>query len=189
MIFISWATHWFKLEIEIPHEWVGREVRLVWDSESEALIWRDGEPIQVKRQTLPLDSVWFINSGLYFASNFVDNHMTYFFQGLSSELKRIYYVLSKKFDPVRESRWTSFQINVVVRFKFQNFLCRTTLYIEMACNKVLGVGDGDFIKPPKSDKQFTLRRAEILIFDRKVYDLLLDFEVLIDIIKVLKMLL
>lgn len=41
-----WSTHWFKVEIEIPAEWEGREVHLLWDSSSEACVWQDGEPMQ-----------------------------------------------------------------------------------------------------------------------------------------------
>src|SRR6218665_1662926 len=42
-----WSTHWFQLEMEIPETWIGEEVQLVWDSESEALVWKDGVPLQV----------------------------------------------------------------------------------------------------------------------------------------------
>jgi alpha-mannosidase len=41
-----WSTHWFKVEIDIPDEWHGREVHLLWDSASEGCIWRDGQPVQ-----------------------------------------------------------------------------------------------------------------------------------------------
>lgn len=41
-----WSTHWFQLEMEIPETWIGEEVQLVWDSESEALVWKDGVPLQ-----------------------------------------------------------------------------------------------------------------------------------------------
>ncbi|EFA80368.1 alpha-mannosidase [Heterostelium album PN500] len=42
----SWATYWFKLDIEVPSTMKGKEVHLLWNSNSEALIWRDGVPIQ-----------------------------------------------------------------------------------------------------------------------------------------------
>ncbi|HEY9075738.1 MAG TPA: alpha-mannosidase [Anaerolineaceae bacterium] len=41
-----WSTHWVKVEIRIPEEWRGREVHLLWDSNSEACVWQDGEPLQ-----------------------------------------------------------------------------------------------------------------------------------------------
>ncbi len=41
-----WSTHWFKVEIHIPHEWQGQEVHLRWDSSSEACVWQDGIPLQ-----------------------------------------------------------------------------------------------------------------------------------------------
>lgn len=41
-----WSTHWFRVEINIPREWHGRRVDLLWDSCSEACVWQDGEPMQ-----------------------------------------------------------------------------------------------------------------------------------------------
>ncbi len=41
-----WATHWVRVEIEIPEVWNGREVHLLWDSTSEACVWQDGVPRQ-----------------------------------------------------------------------------------------------------------------------------------------------
>ena len=46
--YYRWTTHWFKVEIELPPDWVGEEVRFRWNSNSEALIWIDGKPIQVR---------------------------------------------------------------------------------------------------------------------------------------------
>lgn len=34
--------------MEVPNEWVGQEVWLRWDSQTEAMLWNeDGEPLQV----------------------------------------------------------------------------------------------------------------------------------------------
>ena len=44
-----WATHWFRIDVQVPKEWVGSEVRLRWNSGSEALVWIDGCPKQVKK--------------------------------------------------------------------------------------------------------------------------------------------
>lgn len=41
-----WSTHWFRVEIEIPTRWSGREVHFLWDSSSEAEVWMDGHPMQ-----------------------------------------------------------------------------------------------------------------------------------------------
>lgn len=41
-----WSTHWFRIEIEIPIAWAGKEVHFLWDSSSEAEIWEDGHPLQ-----------------------------------------------------------------------------------------------------------------------------------------------
>ncbi|XP_006817807.1 alpha-mannosidase 2C1-like [Saccoglossus kowalevskii] len=52
----------------------------------------------------------------------------------------------------------------------------------MACNEMFGTGNG-LINPPDKNKLFTLSKAEIVIFDRDVYNLIMDFEVLIGIVK------
>ena len=41
-----WSTHWVKVELDIPSEWIGQEVHLLWDSSSEACVWQDGQPLQ-----------------------------------------------------------------------------------------------------------------------------------------------
>ncbi len=41
-----WSTHWFRVEIDIPTAWAGREVHFLWDSSSEAEVWQDGKPMQ-----------------------------------------------------------------------------------------------------------------------------------------------
>ncbi|MCL5994751.1 MAG: alpha-mannosidase [Chloroflexi bacterium] len=41
-----WSTHGFKVDIEIPQNWKGHEVHLLWDSSSEACVWEDGQPLQ-----------------------------------------------------------------------------------------------------------------------------------------------
>ena len=41
-----WSTHWFRVEIEIPQDWAGKEVHFLWDSCSEAQVWEDGKPMQ-----------------------------------------------------------------------------------------------------------------------------------------------
>lgn len=54
----------------------------------------------------------------------------------------------------------------------------------MACNTLFGAGNG-LINPPVPDKTFTLSQAEIAVFDRDVYQLMLDIETLHDMAKVL----
>ncbi len=41
-----WATFWFRLSADVPEAWAGERVDLLWDSRSEATLWRDGEPVQ-----------------------------------------------------------------------------------------------------------------------------------------------
>ncbi|XP_031572230.1 alpha-mannosidase 2C1-like [Actinia tenebrosa] len=42
----TWSTHWFKVIIDIPEEWTGERVHFRWNSESEAMVWQNGKPIQ-----------------------------------------------------------------------------------------------------------------------------------------------
>jgi len=41
-----WSTHWFRVEIDIPAAWAGKEVHFLWDSTSEATVWENGSPMQ-----------------------------------------------------------------------------------------------------------------------------------------------
>lgn len=43
-----WWTCWFRVELVIPEAWVGQEVHLCWESDGESLVWRDGQPVQVR---------------------------------------------------------------------------------------------------------------------------------------------
>lgn len=54
----------------------------------------------------------------------------------------------------------------------------------MACNGMFGAGDNGMIKPPDLNKQFTLSCCEVAVFDRRVYNLLRDIELLYDLAKV-----
>ena len=43
----TWATVWWRIEAEIPKEWQGEEVHLLWDAGCEGLVWSaDGVPLQ-----------------------------------------------------------------------------------------------------------------------------------------------
>ncbi|KAJ3042014.1 hypothetical protein HDV00_008306 [Rhizophlyctis rosea] len=42
----TWSTHWFKVSVDIPYDLAGEEVVLIFDPDSEAMIWStDGEPL------------------------------------------------------------------------------------------------------------------------------------------------
>jgi alpha-mannosidase len=41
-----WSTHWFRVDIRIPDEWRGQEVHLLFNSNSEACVWENGQPLQ-----------------------------------------------------------------------------------------------------------------------------------------------
>ncbi|XP_053742227.1 alpha-mannosidase 2C1 isoform X1 [Synchiropus splendidus] len=42
----TWWTCWFKVSMNIPATWRGQEVHLLWESDGEAMVWREGEPVQ-----------------------------------------------------------------------------------------------------------------------------------------------
>ncbi|NXT84920.1 MA2C1 mannosidase, partial [Zapornia atra] len=60
-----------------------------------------------------------------------------------------------------------------------------TLYVELACNGLFGAGKGSMIAPPDPDRRFTLSKAELVVFNRNVYELLVDLEILLDMAKLL----
>lgn len=45
-----WWTCWFKVTLKIPESWRGKEVHLLWESDGEAMVWRDEQPVQVMKQ-------------------------------------------------------------------------------------------------------------------------------------------
>ncbi|CAH2273484.1 alpha-mannosidase 2C1 [Pelobates cultripes] len=127
----TWWTCWFKVQLSIPKNWLGKEVHLVWESDGEGMVWKDGEPIQ----------------------------------GLTKEGQKTSYVLTnalKDQDPHS-----------------------MTLYIEVACNGLFGAGQGSMIAPVDAHKMFMLQKAELAIFHRDVQELLLDFEIIYDMAKLL----
>ncbi|XP_035191627.1 alpha-mannosidase 2C1 isoform X3 [Oxyura jamaicensis] len=60
-----------------------------------------------------------------------------------------------------------------------------TLYVELACNGLFGAGKGTMIAPPDPDRRFTVSKAELVVFNRDVYELLVDLEILLDMAQLL----
>jgi alpha-mannosidase len=54
----QWATYWFRVAATVPETWAGRRVDLLFDTGSEATLWRGGEPVRglnaPHRTTAPL---------------------------------------------------------------------------------------------------------------------------------------
>ena len=42
----AWATFWFRGQVNVPTNWRGCRVDLLWDSQSEATLWGDGQSLQ-----------------------------------------------------------------------------------------------------------------------------------------------
>ncbi|CAJ0832316.1 13763_t:CDS:10 [Entrophospora sp. SA101] len=43
----SWSTHWFRVNVQIPNNWVNEEVQLLWNANNEGMVWTiDGLPLQ-----------------------------------------------------------------------------------------------------------------------------------------------
>ena len=55
----------------------------------------------------------------------------------------------------------------------------------MACNEMFGAGEGGLINPANPDRYFTLSCCEAVVFDRQVYNLIRDVELLYNMAKVL----
>lgn len=54
----------------------------------------------------------------------------------------------------------------------------------MACNGLFGAGQGSMIAAPDPNRMFSVQKAELVVFNRNVRELLTDFEMLVDIVKV-----
>nr|XP_057931009.1 alpha-mannosidase 2C1 isoform X2 [Doryrhamphus excisus] len=125
----TWWTCWFKATLKIPECWRGKEVHVLWESDGEAMVWRDGQPVQ----------------------------------GLTKEGEKMSYILS---DSLTEEEPLSM-----------------TIFVEMACNGLFGAGHGSMIAGPDPNKKFSVQKAELVVFNRDVRELMTDFEMLIDIVK------
>lgn len=62
--------------------------------------------------------------------------------------------------------------------------CSLNFLIEVACNKVLGEGQGHFIGPPDDNVTYTLSKCRLTVRNKSVYKLLMDLKILHDISKV-----
>ncbi|XP_077452949.1 alpha-mannosidase 2C1 [Stigmatopora argus] len=125
----TWWTCWFKVVLKIPSSWKGKEVHLLWESDGEAMLWRDEKPVQ----------------------------------GLTKEGEKTSYILSDCLTEEEE--------HIV------------NLYVELACNSLFGAGQRSMIAAPDPNKTFSVQKAELVVFNRHVRELLTDFELLIDIVK------
>lgn len=56
--------------------------------------------------------------------------------------------------------------------------------MEVACNELFGAGRGSMIAPPDPDRMFSVQKAELVVFNRDVRELMTDFEMLIGCVKV-----
>ena len=61
---------------------------------------------------------------------------------------------------------------------------RFSLYIEAVANDMFGAGASGLINPPDPSRHYSISVAEIAVFDRGVYDLLMDLTVIHDMAKV-----
>lgn len=57
------STHWFRLNLQVPEGWLNEEVHLVWDSLTEAMVWKNGEPVQVKLHQYLWETLEGVHSG------------------------------------------------------------------------------------------------------------------------------
>src|SRR5687768_15020046 len=42
----EWATFWFRTQFQVPQEWAGQRVDLLFVTYSEATLWQDGRSVQ-----------------------------------------------------------------------------------------------------------------------------------------------
>ncbi|XP_033997413.1 alpha-mannosidase 2C1 isoform X1 [Trematomus bernacchii] len=152
----TWWTCWFKVTLNIPESWRGKEVHLRWESDGEAMVWRDEQPVQ----------------------------------GLSKEGEKTSYILSdclKDEEPHRSVPKTQvhccFCNQLLTECLYFLLFSSVTLYVEMACNGLFGAGQGSMIAAPDPNRKFSVQKAELVVFNRDVQEMLTDFEMLIDIVK------
>lgn len=174
-----WWTCWFKVALTIPESWRGEEVHLWWESDGEAMVWRDGQPVQVMFRL-----VW---DARFWPFTRVDcNILLWTFRVW---LKRVKRQVTSCLTAWKMRSLTGqlvpqrlFYMRAAISLMFCHF--SFTLYVEVACNGLFGAGQGSMIAAPDPNRMFSAQRAELVIFNREVRELLTDFELLVDIVKV-----
>ena len=63
-------------------------------------------------------------------------------------------------------------------------LNRQHFYVELAANELFGAGDGYQIAPTRMDRTFTIFQAQLVLKDPEIYQLLMNFQVLVGMTKV-----
>ena len=58
------------------------------------------------------------------------------------------------------------------------------MYIEAVASDMFGAGSDGMINPPDPSRYYSIVMAELAVFDRDVYDLLMDLTVICDMAKV-----
>jgi alpha-mannosidase len=150
----TWSTHWFRVEFRIDSQFLSArecealEVHLLWDSNSEAMVYDvDGNQVQ----------------GLL--------------GGNGDDQRRECIVY-------RDDVPALCLVNDDVTSQSQSAATATlTLYVEMCATEMFGAGEGGQIQPPSHDRQFELATAELALFDRRAFELLYDFDVMIGLAK------
>lgn len=63
-------------------------------------------------------------------------------------------------------------------------LHRFSLYIEAVASDMFGAGASGMINPPDPSRYYSISVAEVAVFDRDVYNLLMDLTIIYDMAKV-----
>ncbi|MGH0150168.1 UNVERIFIED_CONTAM: hypothetical protein FKN15_022366 [Acipenser sinensis] len=109
--------------------------------------------------------------------------MVYEHASLAEDLSADYCYLVLLFTGLtKEGQKTSYVLTESLTDEEPHSLC---LYVELACNGLFGAGQGSMIAPPDPDRKYSLQRAELVVFNRGVDELLVDFEMIVDIVKLL----
>ena len=58
------------------------------------------------------------------------------------------------------------------------------MYIEAVASDMFGAGYNGMINPPDPSRYYSIRIAELAVFDRDVYDLLMDLTIIYNMAKV-----
>ena len=121
----TWSTHWFKIKVKRPEEWFNKEMHLIIDTSTEAMLY---------------SSTGIVLQG---------------FTCSDGSDRRVEYIIP-------------------------NDINENIYYLEMACNGMFGAGNNGLIGAPDPNRTYTLRKAEIGLFNRPAYDLYWDFVTISD---------
>src|SRR5689334_15599181 len=68
------------------------------------------------------------------------------------------------------------EVILTKNYNFATAPATYTYYVELACNRLFGEGAGDLIAPTDNNRTFSVNRVDLRVFNRDIWNLIIDFQ-------------